>query len=132
MHPERGVFPGQWGFPGGGVEPGEKMRTALRRELREELGTEVEDIQPAFFKDAQYEKAFADGSTKAVYMIFLIFRLPTLPLFSSYRPNCFTAPVRAIPQSCSIFSFNSPSALVSPLLTAQMTLPEATAARQKR
>ncbi len=73
MHPERGVFPGQWGFPGGGIEPGERMKEALRRELREELGIEVEDVEPAFFKDCLHDKIFADGTRKPVYMIFLVF-----------------------------------------------------------
>ena len=73
MHPERGVFPGQWGFPGGGIEPGERMEEALRRELREELGIEVEDIEPEFFKDCLHHKVFADGTRKPVYMIFLVF-----------------------------------------------------------
>lgn len=72
MHPERGVFPGEWGFPGGGIEPGERMEEALRRELREELGIEIVGIQPAFFKDGLYEKSFADGSKRSVYMIFLM------------------------------------------------------------
>ena len=49
------------------------MVTGLRRELREELGIEIEAIQPAFFKDALHDKTFPDGSKQPVYMIFLLF-----------------------------------------------------------
>ena len=73
MAEDRGVFPGQWGLPGGGLEPGERMVDALAREMREELGIEIENIEPAFFKDGRHEKIFADGSKKSVYMIFLVF-----------------------------------------------------------
>lgn len=38
MAADRGVFPGQWALSGGGVEPGERIEEALRREIREELG----------------------------------------------------------------------------------------------
>jgi len=35
-------WPGHWEFPGGGVEPGESDQVALAREMREELGVDVE------------------------------------------------------------------------------------------
>ncbi len=78
MPRNKGVFPYQWGFPGGGIEPNEKMTDALRRELKEELGIEIKDIKPAFFKDGQYEKSFSDGSKREVYMIFLLFHCMAL------------------------------------------------------
>jgi len=69
----RGVFPGQWAIPGGGIEPGERMLDALRREVREEVGLEIQAIHPLFFKDGEYPKLFPDGSQQEIYMIFLLF-----------------------------------------------------------
>lgn len=37
-----GEFKGQWEFPGGKIEEGEAPEDALRREIREELDTEIE------------------------------------------------------------------------------------------
>ena len=73
MPPDRGVFPNQWGLPGGGMEPGESMTDALAREVREELGISLSEATPLFFKDGLHEKTFPDGSKRTIYMVFLLF-----------------------------------------------------------
>jgi nucleoside triphosphatase len=74
MPAQRGVFPGQWGLPGGGIEPGEQAEDALRRELREEVGLEVTDIEPLLFTDGLYTKRFPGGEQRPIYMIFLVYK----------------------------------------------------------
>lgn len=73
MPPGRGVFPGQWGLPGGGIEAGELAEDALHRELLEEVGLPVTDIQPLFFSEGVYSKTFPDGNQQEFYMVFLIY-----------------------------------------------------------
>jgi nucleoside triphosphatase len=73
MAPDRGVFPGQWALPGGGVEPGETLEAALDREVHEELGARVVAADPLFFKDGVFEKTFPDGIRRSIYMVFLLF-----------------------------------------------------------
>lgn len=75
MAPDRGVFPGTWALSGGGMDPGETIEEALRREIREELGNRLEigRIAPWSFRDDVRTKTYADGSTEEIYMIYLIF-----------------------------------------------------------
>lgn len=75
MADNRGVFPGQWALSGGGVEPGERIEEALRREIREELGEQLilSDITPWTFRDDIRIKTYADGRQEEIYMIYLIF-----------------------------------------------------------
>ncbi|MGC2520288.1 MAG: Nudix family hydrolase [Burkholderiales bacterium] len=46
QRPRGKVYAGYWEFPGGKVEPGESVAVALEREIREELGVEVERAYP--------------------------------------------------------------------------------------
>lgn len=98
MPPDRGVFPGQWGLPGGGIEPGERMEDALRREVHEELGIEIRAIRRLTFKDGSGVKTFADGSRCPIYMIFLLFECRAvtkdLSLNDEFCDHAWVAPER--------------------------------------
>ncbi len=57
QRPAGKVYAGYWEFPGGKIEPGESACAALQRELREELGIEIDDPRPWLCREFTYPHA---------------------------------------------------------------------------
>jgi len=57
---------GHWGFPKGAVEPGESVRDAAIREVYEEVGITVVDLED-FEKLNTYEPHYYEGKLKEVH-----------------------------------------------------------------
>ena len=67
---------GRWEFPGGKVDPPETERAALERELREELGVEVESAHPLM----RLTHAYDDRDVRLSLWVITGYRGTPLPL----------------------------------------------------
>ncbi len=67
---DRGPYPNTWHILGGGVNIGEPLTDTLKREILEEAGIEVTDIEPISFDD----DIEPDKHGEKTHYIFLIFK----------------------------------------------------------
>jgi len=61
------AYPGYWEFPGGKIEPGESIATALARELNEELGIAVAASTPWVTFEFDYPHAYVRLHFERIY-----------------------------------------------------------------
>lgn len=75
-------------FPGGGVEPGEGLRDALNREMKEELGLEVSECGLYYVNDFYQPSAFNPAQQIiSFYYLVSLSGIPTLEHVTEERWN---------------------------------------------
>ncbi|GHH99463.1 NUDIX hydrolase [Neobacillus kokaensis] len=64
---------GQWGFPGGFMELGESVQDTARREVYEETGLRLGELELlGIYSGPQYDKTFSNGDQVALLLISFI------------------------------------------------------------
>lgn len=86
QRPAHKIYPGEWEFPGGKVEPGEDAKAALGRELREELGIAVTEARPLIRLRHEYPELAVDLDT------WLVTRWQGTPASSEHPASAWVAP----------------------------------------
>ncbi|WP_312881750.1 NUDIX domain-containing protein [Actinomadura alba] len=88
------AHPGRWGFPGGGLEPGEDPDTAVRREVLEETGVKVEKARRLFDVVDEVE---AGGSGHLLHIFHLLHDGPADELVLGEGQQLRFFPLRRLP-----------------------------------
>lgn len=86
QRPAHKLYPGEWEFPGGKVEPGETVEQALARELHEELGIRVMQARPLIRLRHAYPELSVDLDT------WLVERFDGVPLSTEHPAVEWVAP----------------------------------------
>jgi ADP-ribose pyrophosphatase YjhB (NUDIX family) len=64
---------GQWGFPGGFMDLGESVQDTARREVYEETGLKLEELELfGIYSGPQYDKTFSNGDQVSLVLISFI------------------------------------------------------------
>ena len=75
---------GQWGFPGGFMELGENVEDTAKREVYEETGLKLEELELfGIYSGPQYDKTFANGDQVSLVLISFICKRYTGELVES-------------------------------------------------
>jgi len=83
-----------WSVPGGGMEPGESVREAARREVKEETGIDCEvSGLVGIYSNPRHVAAYDDGEVRQEFSICLAGRL----LGGSLRTSSESSEVRFVP-----------------------------------